>query len=165
MNRGTPWLALSLMGFATACASGAAEMRIRETRAAFNTAIASHDREAIAHFLAPSYKVIAGRSVSAQGKEESRLTWDAMFREDPDVVYVRTPRDIRVNESWGLAQEIGDWTGHRKSADGLARFSGVYAAKWHRATGGEWLLVSEVFTTLSCSGSKQLCAAPAPASP
>lgn len=68
-----------------------------------------------------------------------------MFDRDPTLVYRRSPREVRVNQPWGLAEELG-----------------VYAAKWQRAEGGEWLLQAEVFTTLDCRGPESGCVRPNP---
>jgi hypothetical protein len=79
--------------------------------------------------------------------------------------YVRTPRTVAVNEGWGLAEEVGDWTGYVSAADGPARSSGVYAAKWQRANDGTWLLQAEIFTTLKCEGGPRGCTPPDPVVP
>jgi hypothetical protein len=44
----------------------------------------------------------------------------------------------------------------------LIHASGVYAAKWQRATNGEWVLQVEVFTTLHCTGPDSGCVRPDP---
>lgn len=61
------------------------------------------------------------------------------------------PRELRINEAWGLAEELGDWNGSSTMGSAIVSTSGVYAAKWQRAVDGAWLIQVEVFTTLECS--------------
>ena len=72
---------------------------------------------------------------------------------------MRTPRDVRVNEAWGSAQEIGDWVVKRERPN-RATVRGVYAAKWLRTRTGEWRVQAEVFTATACEGDAIACAPP-----
>jgi len=125
---------------------------IRAVREHFNEAIANHDAETIGTLLAPNYHIVTGRSDQFHGADEEPLRWASVFEKDPTVIYRRTPREIRVNELWGLAEELGNWTGSYSSENGMVNASGVYSAKWQRAENGEWLIQVEVFTTLECDG-------------
>ncbi len=125
---------------------------IRATREHFNKAIAEHQAASIQGFLAPNYHIVTGRSDQFHGAEEEAIRWAQVFESDPSVVYVRTPREIRVNEAWGLAEELGDWKGSYTLNNQSIRASGVYAAKWQRAENGKWLIQAEVFTTLEWDG-------------
>jgi ketosteroid isomerase-like protein len=126
---------------------------IRAARERFNIAIEYKDAEAIHSLLAPSYHIVTGRSAQFHGADEEMTRWAAVFRTDPSAVYIRTPREIKINEAWGIAEELGNWTG-RYTVDGvLVQASGVYSAKWQLTENGEWVLQVEVFTTLTCDGS------------
>ena len=125
---------------------------IRATRQRFNEAIAAHHAAPIRAFLAPNYHLVTGRSDQFHGAEEEALRWAQVFEKDSTVVYLRTPREIRVNEAWGLAEELGDWTGSYSINNDTVRALGVYSAKWQRAENGEWLIQVEVFTTLEWNG-------------
>ena len=135
---------------------------IRNARESFNEAIAKHDAVAIGNFLAPEYHIVTGRSDQFHGADEEPRRWADVFEEDPAVMYRRAPREIRVNELWGLAEELGDWTGSYSAQNGMVNASGVYSAKWQRAENGEWLIQAEVFTTLNCDGPAGGCVRPAP---
>ncbi|HEY6828086.1 MAG TPA: nuclear transport factor 2 family protein [Gemmatimonadaceae bacterium] len=137
---------------------------IRAARERFNAAIASRDTATIASLLLPTYHLISGRSVQSHGVAEEVAVWKSMFA-DTSLLYVRRTREVRANQAWGLAEELGDWTGRLTAADGPVRVGGSYAAKWQRDTGGEWRLQSEVFTTLHCEGGPQGCKPPDPAAP
>lgn len=138
------------------------ETAVRAAREEFNAAIVRRDGEAISRLLAPGYHIVTGRSDQSHGVEAQRESWAARFAADPTVSYRRTPREVRVNEGWGLAEETGDWVGSYTTAGNPARASGAYSAKWQRAVDGRWLLQAEVFTTLACDGAPTACAPPDP---
>jgi len=135
---------------------------IRRARERFNAAIARRDTIAIGDLLLPSYHLITGRSAQAAGRDAGRHSWAVLFAADSTVTYVRTPREVRVNEAWGLAEELGDWVGRLRAPDGAVDVGGVYAAKWQRTTSGAWRLQSELFTTLRCRGGPAGCVPPEP---
>ena len=134
---------------------------IRAAREKFNQAIEHHDAHTIATILAPNYHLVTGRSAQFHGVDEERARWAETFAKDSAVIYRRTPREIQVNEGWGLAEELGNWIGTYTAAGQIVRASGVYAAKWQRAAdSGEWLVQAEVFTTLTCDGPPEGCVPP-----
>ena len=135
---------------------------IRVIRERFNDAIANHNAETIGSFLAPEYHIVTGRSDQFHGADEEPLRWASVFEKDPKVIYRRTSREIRVNENWGLAEELGDWSGSYSAENGIVNASGVYSAKWQRAENGGWLIQVEVFTTLECDGPANGCVRPDP---
>lgn len=141
---------------------GESSNTIRTTRERFNEAIANHDAETIGTLLAPEYHIVTGRSDQFHGADEEPLRWADVFEKDSAVIYRRTSREIRVNELWGLAEELGNWTGRYSAENGMVNASGVYSAKWQRAENGEWLIQVEVFTTLECDGPAGGCVRPAP---
>ena len=125
---------------------------IRAARQRFNIAIEYKDAEAIYALLAPSYHIVTGRSTQNHGAEQEKARWAEVFRTDPTAVYIRTPRQITINEAWGLAEELGNWTGRYTAEGTLVQASGIYSAKWQRTEDGEWVMQVEVFTTLTCDG-------------
>ena len=135
---------------------------IRAARERFNVAIANKDVETIRDLLAPTYHIVTGRSAQNHGADEEALRWAEVFRTDPTAVYRRTPREITINEEWGIAEELGNWKGSYTADGELVHASGVYAAKWQRAEDGEWVLQVEVFTTLTCTGPASGCVRPDP---
>lgn len=135
---------------------------IRDARELFNTAIENRDIQAIRALLAPEYHIITGRSEQSHGADREAERWAGRFRTDPTVMYRRTPRDVTINEDWGLAEELGNWKGTFTSEGVLVHTSGVYAAKWQRAENGEWVLQAEIFTTITCTGSESGCRPPDP---
>jgi ketosteroid isomerase-like protein len=125
---------------------------IGAARERFNTAIANKDATSIRSLLAPTYHLVTGRSAQFHGAEEESKRWADVFHADPTAVYRRTPREITINEAWGLAEELGNWNGSYTLEGIPVQASGVYSAKWQRTENSEWVLQVEVFTTLICDG-------------
>ena len=135
---------------------------IYKARERFNVAIANKDVAAIRALLAPTYHIVTGRSAQNHGADEEAARWAEVFHSDLTTIYRRTPREITINEDWGLAEELGNWKGSYTIEGTLIHASGVYAAKWQRAEDGEWVLQVEVFTTLACTGPASGCVRPDP---
>lgn len=132
---------------------------IRQARETFNQAIANKDAETIRSLLAPSYHIITGRSDQFHGQDEEAKRWSQVFESDPTAIYRRTPREITINERWGIAEELGNWKGSYTLNKILVNASGVYSAKWQRTEKGAWVLQAEVFTTIDFD---EGCAPPEP---
>ena len=145
-------------------ADAATSSAIRAARERFNAAIVTRDTATIASMFLPTYHLISGRSAQSHGVDEEVSVWKSMFA-DTTLLYVRRTREVRANPAWGIAEELGDWTGRLTAPDGPVRVNGSYAAKWQRDTGGNWRLQSEVFTTLHCEGGTQGCKPPDPVAP
>ncbi len=135
---------------------------IRKARERFNAAIANKDVAAIRALLAPTYHIVTGRSAQNHGADEEAARWAEVFHSDLTTIYRRTPREITINEDWGLAEELGNWKGSYTIEGTLIHASGVYTAKWQRAESGQWVLQVEAFTTLACTGSTSGCVRPDP---
>jgi hypothetical protein len=58
--------------------------------------------------------------------------------------------DVNVSAQWTLAFETGTWT-MRAGGKGPVLISGRYSAQWVKRD-GKWLIRSEVFVALDCSG-------------
>jgi ketosteroid isomerase-like protein len=121
---------------------------IREARERFNIAIANKDAETIRNLLAPSYHIVTGRSDQFHGQEEEAIRWSNVFASDPTAIYLRTLREITINEAWGIAEELGNWQGSYTIENQLVSASGVYSAKWQKTKNKDWVLQAEVFTTI-----------------
>ncbi len=140
-------------------APSVAEQKIRDARERFNRAIAERDMSAIESVLGADYHSLSSLNNHTHGPLKSRDGWSALFARDTSESYVRTTRELRVNEEWGHAEELGDWEGRRSQDAGGVRVFGTYAAKWIRSN-STWTLQSEVFTLLGCEGASAACAPP-----
>jgi hypothetical protein len=121
---------------------------ICSAREAFNLAIAEKDSKRIRPLLATSYHLVTGRSDQFHGADEEEIRWAELFQSDPTAIYRRTPREITTNDSWGIAEELGNWQGEYTLNGTLVHASGVYSAKWQRNQQGNWVLQAEIFTTI-----------------
>ncbi len=121
---------------------------IRNVRERFNKAIEEKDVETIRALLAPTYHIVTGRSDQFHGADEEAARWASVFQSDPTAIYIRTTREITVNEAWGIAEELGNWQGSYTLKNILVKASGVYSAKWQKTKSGNWVLQAEVFTTI-----------------
>ena len=139
-----------------------AETVIRTVRSNFNQAIVDKNIDAITPILAPGYHLVTGSGQQLHGIEEKVAFLESVFASKPDFFCQRDTRELRVNQSWGLAEELGDWNCYETTGSESTHSSGVYAAKWHQSTDGSWLLRSEVFTTMNCEGSQISCSPPDP---
>jgi ketosteroid isomerase-like protein len=142
--------------------TAADESAIRATRERFNKAIEQQDVDAISPVFAQNYHIITGRSAQSHGADKEYQNWQQLFNNDPTFICRREPREIRTNSEWGLAEELGNWTCNYTVEGEPANATCVYAAKWQRSTDGTWLLQSEVFTTMTCTGSAGACQRPDP---
>jgi ketosteroid isomerase-like protein len=138
------------------------EENIRSARFEFNQAIKDQDVAAISRYFAPEYHIVTGRSQQSHGIEAERDLWASTFANDPKFTCQRDTRELRINRSWGLAEELGDWNCYFTAEGETVHASGVYAAKWQRSAGGSWLIQSEVFTTMACEGNEAGCKPPEP---
>jgi ketosteroid isomerase-like protein len=157
------FLPLVLVALATGTAkaqSNSDEQVLRRLRASSNAAIARHDTTGIGAILADNVVVVTSNSVHAIGRATNLQRFAEQFRSRPDVGYVRTPDEVKVFESWGMASERGRWTGSWTDTDGKISIDGTYFAKW-RKVDGRWLVESETYVPEMCSGGAY-CRTPPP---
>jgi len=129
-----------------ATAQSSAIDEVRAARLAQNEAIAARRLDSIASFWTRDVVIVSSRGEVLRGKDAYR----AAFAGDSVMVYRRTPARIEAASAWPLAWEEGTWAGLR-GAGGPEVIGGRYAAQWHRIE-GRWLIRSEVFVALHCTG-------------
>ena len=127
------------------------ERTIRQRRASSNAAIARHDTSGVGAILADEVVVVTSNSVHGVGRATNLNRFADQFRTRADVVYERIPEQVRVYEPWGMASELGRWTGSWTDSDGKIQIGGIYFAKW-RLKNGSWLVESETYVPERCSG-------------
>ncbi|MBK8060469.1 MAG: nuclear transport factor 2 family protein [Gemmatimonadetes bacterium] len=138
---------------ARATADGADARAIRAQRERSNVAIARHDTAGVAAILAPHVTVLTSNSVSMVGRQTNAERFADQFRTRPDVVYRRTPSQVKVFAPWRMASEQGRWAGSWTDVDGKISVGGAYFAKW-RQIGAIWLVESETYVPEYCEGGK-----------
>lgn len=119
---------------------------VRSARVAQNAAIAARNADSVASFWIDDVAVTAGLGYVLRG----RTAYRAAFGHDAPMLYSRIPERIEVSQNWPLAWEEGRWTA---TATGQKEpiMAGRYSAQWVKQN-GRWLIRSEVFVALTCSG-------------
>jgi hypothetical protein len=143
--------ALALFASCASLQADSDETAIRQHRASSNAAIARHDTGGIGAILAENLVVVTSNSVHGIGRQTNLQRLADQFRTRPDVIYERRPVSVDVFKPWGMATELGVWTGSWTDADGKINLRGLYFAKW-RLVSGAWRVESETYMPKSCSG-------------
>ena len=128
-----------------------AQRELRAARVAQNAAIAAGDLDGAAAFWTDDVTVRRALGQPLSGRAEARRALEPPPPPTPRIVYQRLTRDVEVSAQWPLAFETGTWEGHLQSATGPAVVGGRFSAQWVRR-GTRWLIRSEVFVALTCSG-------------
>ncbi len=121
---------------------------ICEARKRYNDAILRRDVDAICTLFTSDYFVMTGRGVQSQGVQEQHRRWSEAFSADPIVCYRRRTKKLSVSKKFACAEELGNWAGKYSLNQSIILVAGVYSAKWQLQNGGQWLIQTEVFTTL-----------------
>jgi ketosteroid isomerase-like protein len=140
-----------LLDFAPIRDTGAVERELRAARVAQNTAIAAGDLDAAAAFWTDDVTVRRALGQPLTGRAEARRALEPAAPPAPRIVYQRLTRDVAVSAQWPLAFETGTWEGHLQSAAGATVIGGRFSAQWVKRD-NRWLIRSEVFVALTCSG-------------
>ena len=134
--------------------TGDDEQTIRRLRANFNRAIAAHDVSALPKFWREDVHVTTGAGRQLSGRDAVRAAFEAIFADATFITYTRTPGKVELSASGVRAAESGHWLGQWKKPDGMMEWRGTYLVMW-RKEDGQWLIQSELYVSLRCSGSKE----------
>ena len=132
-------------------AAPADEAAVRLARTAQNAAIAAGDLERVASFWTEDVTVRRALGQPLSGKDAARKALEPAPAPAAHLVYQRLTKDVEVSAQWPLAFETGTWEGHQATLAGPVVIGGRYSAQWVKR-GGRWLIRSEVFVALTCSG-------------
>jgi ketosteroid isomerase-like protein len=132
------------------------ETIIRDSRAASNSALASHNAAAFGQVLKDDATVINASGKVIQGRAAMQKEIESRWSAQPDLVFVRTPTKIEISHSDPAASERGTWTGHATTPAGPADWRGDYLAVWRKTMTSaglpSWTIASEVFVAIDCAG-------------
>jgi hypothetical protein len=129
-----------------------ASEKILAVRASFNESIKNHDAASIAAYLDSEYQVTTSSGEHyRETPEDEAASWAEMFRDNVDIIYVRTPDLVEVSTYYDMAAENGTWVGRWSSLTGDVEMGGSYFAQW-RNVNGVWKIRAEVFVGLFCNG-------------
>jgi ketosteroid isomerase-like protein len=142
------WVTLVML-FAAAAPSDPAA--IRAARIAQNRAIAAGELDRAAEFWTEDVTVRRALGQALSGRDAARKALEPPAPPAPHLIYQRIAKDVTVSAQWPLAYETGTWEGHQATVTGPVLIAGRYSAQWVKRD-GRWLIRSEVFVALTCSG-------------
>jgi ketosteroid isomerase-like protein len=132
-------------------AAPADQEAIRVARTVQNRAIASGDLDHAATFWTEDVTVRRALGQPLSGREAARKALEPPPAPAARLIYQRLTKDVEVSPRWPLAFETGMWQGHLGTLAGPVVIGGRYSAQWVKR-GDQWLIRSEVFVALTCSG-------------
>ena len=124
---------------------------VAAARVAQNRAIAAGDLDLAASFWTEDVTVRRALGERLSGRAAAQEALQPTGPPASRIVYQRLTREIDVSPHWPLAFETGTWQGHQGSVTGPTTIGGRYSAQWVKR-GDRWLIRSEVFVALTCSG-------------
>ena len=124
---------------------------VRASRTAQNKAIAAGDLDRVASFWTEDVTVRRALGQPLSGREAARKALELPAVPAMHLIYQRLTKDVEISPNWPLAFETGTWEGHLATIAGPVVIGGRYSAQWVKR-GDRWLIRSEVFVALTCSG-------------
>jgi ketosteroid isomerase-like protein len=141
----------AVFGLALMVAAPGDDAGIRAARVAQNAAIAAGDLDRAASFWTEDVTVRRALGQPLSGRDAARQALQPPPAPAAHLIYRRLTQDVEVSAKWPLAFETGTWEGHQGSMSGAIVIAGRYSAQWVKR-GDRWLIRSEVFVALTCSG-------------
>jgi ketosteroid isomerase-like protein len=148
------WIACASAAFAQG--SGVTDA-VRAARAVSNKAISARDLTAYTATITPDFVITTG-SGKSYTRTEFLVEWGKLFADKKWQGCDRIVDAIQLSTNQPAAAERGHFVCALEQPDGREVYTGTYLAMW-RKDGGVWRTRSELFVTLSCTGS-DVCKAP-----
>ncbi len=120
--------------------------QILKRRDASNKALRVFDKDAVLSCLTEDALTTVSNGTLLSGKEALRKYLNESV--GSKMYWIRTPKEVKVNNDRGLAWETGTWKGYDLATGNKAVNGGNYSAMWTKET-GVWLIKSELFVSLS----------------
>jgi len=123
------------------------ELAIYERREQSNLALTKRAVDEISSYWTDDILITTGNGTLLAGKEKIRRFLKGAYEKMPEVVYERTPLDLKINEEKGFAWESGKWIGYSFGKKESTIASGNYSAMWTKE-GELWKIKSHLFVAL-----------------
>ena len=145
-------LSLACLWCCSACVSVAPspEKQIRFARAQADAAFLRRDFATVALPLVENVQ-FTGPVWRTLNRAELLKRYGRLCNERTDVSWTHFPQKVSINTNWRVASETGVWKERWTAPDGPVEIEGSYSALW-RQSRDQWLLDSEVFVPLKCTG-------------
>ncbi|RIV32870.1 nuclear transport factor 2 family protein [Flagellimonas lutimaris] len=114
-------------------------------RNASNQALKAYDNTQVLSYLTNDVLTTTGKGTLLSSKKA--LKQYILEGGESKMYWVRTAKEIMVNEKRGLAWENGVWKGYNPEKGNNAIVGGNYSAMWTKAS-GKWKIKSQLFVTL-----------------
>ena len=121
------------------------EQQILRIRKASNEALKAYNNDLVLSFLTEDVLTTTGNGTLLAGKEALRNYISVAGASK--MYWVRTPDEVEVNETKGLAWENGKWKGYDPEKSDQPTIGGKYSAMWTKET-GQWLIKSQLFVAI-----------------
>lgn len=130
---------------------------VRAARTASNKAIAGRKLADYVATITPDFVITTG-SGKSYTRAEFLDEWGKLFANKKWLGCDRIVDGIQMSENQPAAAEHGHFVCGMEQPDGKEIYTGTYLAMW-RKDAGVWRTRSELFVTLTCTGS-EVCKAP-----
>jgi uncharacterized protein (TIGR02246 family) len=127
------------------------EQAIRAARSRQNQALADKDLDRVATYWTSDVTIRRALGLPLAGADAARKALEPSSSAAPVIVYQRETTAVEVSTNWPLAYEEGRWSGYVDSVGTPVVIGGRYSAQWVKRN-GQWLIRSEVFVAITCSG-------------
>ena len=136
-----------------ASAQSADEAAIRSARTIQTKAIADGDLDLVQSYWTSDVTIRRALGQPLDGIAAARKVLEPVpGTSAAPVIYQRQSVSVSVSPNWPLAYEEGVWSGYLGDVSSAPVIGGRYSAQWVKRD-GKWLIRSEVFVALTCSGS------------
>ncbi len=136
---------LSILIFTSELFSQTDKEQILAIRNTSNLAFQSYDNTQVLASLTDDVLITTGNGTLLSGKKA--LEQYILDAGDSKMYFIRTPKEIVVNEKRGLAWESGNWDGYNPEKGSNSIINGNYSAMWTKES-GEWKIKSQLFVTI-----------------
>ncbi|MEH6514661.1 MAG: nuclear transport factor 2 family protein [Psychroserpens sp.] len=137
---------LSAFIFTSELSSQTNKEQILAVRNASNQALKSYDNEKVLSYLTDDVLTTTGNGTLLSGKKA--LTEYIFDGGESKMYWIRTTKEIVVNEKRGLAWENGIWNAYDPEKGNHSIINGNYSAMWTKESDG-WKIKSQLFVSLN----------------
>ncbi|MBD2701503.1 nuclear transport factor 2 family protein [Spirosoma sp. BT702] len=148
-----PYLVLAQVDGNSKVTESADVASIRALRLQSNQAIEGRNLQKFGETMLPDIQVTRGSGSHVSGRDSVLASVAPQFKDPNFLGYVRTTERIDISTSAPLAAEHGHWVGRFRKPDGIQTITGTYLSMWRKTDTG-WKIRSELFISLSCTGSE-----------